>query len=258
MLAIFVCSAFRPGNGDDDKLRLHGITTATDRTIISYNADKSIAELQTTYKTADGSYSSSRIPVYRDGKLAEIFVTDNESTKAPTLFSSFDYAENGKIMRINYYMERAVHSYDSLIYNASGQVIARYFFNNTQDGSTFVNNSCQLYSWDNKGNIISVDNMGRVNKKLPFTLSSTNSYAYDNHPNAQHSIPALAYLIDMAAVNLSANNIVTETITPAVSGNSIVNKYTYTYNAQRYPTHITTTYAAGNETVTTELEWVWQ
>lgn len=99
--------------------------------------------------------------------------------------------------------------------------------------------------------------MGRVNKKLPFTKASTTTHTYDDHPNAQHSIPALPYLVDIAAVNLSANNIITETITPVTGNNRIVNQYKYAYNEEAYPKQITTTYAEGGETVVTELEWSW-
>jgi len=254
LLAGIAFSAFRSDHTDKG-MRLKGISTATNRTIISYNADQTVAEMLTTYKTEEGSYTTTRIPVYKNGRLIKTYVTDDESSHAPTLFSSFEYADKGYIRRIIYYLDGMVHGYDSLVYNSGGQIIARYFFNDTQDGLSFENNSCQFYTWDNKQNITMIENMGRVNKKLPFTLSSATTYTYDNHPNAQHTIPALAYLVDMAAVNLSANNIITETITPAASGNSIVNHYTYAYNEAAYPTQITTRFASGDATVVTELEW---
>ncbi|WP_044218923.1 hypothetical protein [Chitinophaga pinensis] len=256
LLAGITVSAFRSPS-DKGRMRLHGITTATDRTVISYNEDRTVAELLTTYKTEEGSYTTTRIPVYKNGRLVKTFVTDDESSHAPTLFATYDYSEKGNIRRIIYYLDGLVHSYDSLVYNSSGQITARYFFNDTQDGLAFENNSCQFYTWDVKGNIISVHNMGRVNKKLPFTKASTTTYTYDDHPNAQHSIPALPYLVDIAAVNLSANNIITETITPVTGNNRIVNQYKYAYNEEAYPKQITTTYAEGGETVVTELEWSW-
>lgn len=249
-------SAFRTSD-DKGKMRLRGITTATDRTVISYNDDKSVAELLTTYKTDEGSYTTTRIPVYKNGRLVKTYVTDDESSHAPTLFAAYEYSPKGNIRRIVYYLSGDVHGYDSLAYNDAGRISARYSFGDSPDGTAFENNSCQYYTWDNKGNIVTIENMGRVNKKLPFTLSSTTTYTYDNHPNAQQSIPSLAYLVDIAAVNLSANNIVTETITPATGGNSIINHYAYAYNDAAYPTQITTRYAAGDETVVTELEWTW-
>ncbi|MCF6406306.1 hypothetical protein L3C95_25650 [Chitinophaga filiformis] len=255
LLVIITASAFRPGNSDKGKMRLRGISTAASKTMISYNADKSIAELLTISRTAEGAYATTRIPVYKDGRLISIFVTDEESSHAPALFSSFEYSTEGRIRRIIYYLDGAVHGYDSLAYNANAQISARYFFNDTQDGTAFENNSCQFYTWNNKGNIITIENMGRVNRRLPFTLSSTTTYTYDDHPNAQHSIPSLCYLTDIAAENMSANNIVTETITSAAGNNSIVNHYSYAYNAERYPAKIIIRCAVNNELVVTELEW---
>jgi len=255
LLAVIVTSAFHPVYSDKGKMRLRGISSATNKTVITYHADKTIAELLTIYQTAEGGYSTTRIPVYKDGRLIKMFVTDQESSQAPVLFSSFEYSAKGKIRRIIYYLDGAVHGYDSLAYNNNGLIVARYFFNDTQDGSAFRNNSCQLFRWDNKGNIIRIENMGRVNRKLPFTLSSTTTYTYDDHPNAQQGIPSLCYLTDITAENMSANNIVTETITSAVSNNSIVKHYSYDYNAERYPSRITARYAVNNEIVVTDLEW---
>jgi hypothetical protein len=255
LMTAVIVSAFRPLNSDRGKMRLRGIATANNRTVFSYNGDKSIAELLTIRKTEEGSYTTTRIPVYKNGRLAKTFVTDDDASHAPTLFAAFEYSGKGKVRRILYYLEGFVHGYDSLIYNTNGQIIARYFFNGTQDGTAFENNSCQLYTWDNKGNIVMMENMGRVNRRLPFTLSSTTTYTYDDHPNAQQSVPSLCYLVDIAAVNLSANNILTETITSAASNNSIVNHYSYAYNEQQYPERITARYAVSEETVVTELEW---
>jgi hypothetical protein len=255
LLVMIVASAFHPVYSDKGKMRLRGISSASNKTVITYNADKTVAELLTIYQTADGSYSTTRIPVYKDGRLIKIFVTDEESSQAPVLFSSFEYSSKGKIRRIIYYLDGAVHGYDSLAYNKNGLIVARYFYNDTQDGTAFENNSCQLFRWDNKGNIVRIENMGRVNRKLPFRLSSLTTYTYDDHPNAQQSIPSLWYLTDITAENMSANNIVTETITSAVSNNSIVKHFSYAYNAARYPSRITARYAVNDEVVVTDLEW---
>lgn len=254
-LVLIAASSFRPVLSEKGKMRLRGISTDTRKTLISYNTDKSIAQLLTICKTTDGGYTTTRIPVYRNGKLMKVFVADDESSHAPSLFSSFEYSEKGHVRRVLYYLDGEVHGYDSLAYNAKGEIIARYFFNEAEDGASFENKTCQLYNWDQKGNIIMIENMGRVNKKLPFTLSSTTEYTYDDHPNAQRNLRSICFLTDIAAANLSANNIVTETIRPATGGNSIVNHYSYAYNAERYPTRITTHYAINNEMTVTELEW---
>jgi hypothetical protein len=98
-----------------------------------------------------------------------------------------------------------------------------------------------------------MENLGRLSDKAEFVLSSGTSYKYDSKPNAQQSIPVLSYIVDVTPANLSANNIVSETITAA--GNAVVNNYAYAYNASQYPVKVTATYAGGKETVATELEW---
>jgi hypothetical protein len=248
--AAAMLSSFSTING---KMRLHGITTATDKTVITYNADKSIAKLVSTHKTGDDSYVAARIPVYENGQLVKTLFTDDEQSGTPVLFSSFTYSAKGQVEKISYYQENAVNAYDSLVYSNTGKIIARYFF--SKEASGFESHNCQLYTWDAKGNISSLENMGRLNDKAAFVLSSAISYTYDSKPNAQQSIPELSYIIDVAPVNLSANNIVSETITTATGSSAGVNNYTYAYNASQYPVKVTATYAGSNETVATVLEW---
>ncbi|SEW45416.1 hypothetical protein SAMN05428988_6022 [Chitinophaga sp. YR573] len=250
LMAAAMLSGFRTVNG---KMRLHGITTATDKTVITYNADKSIAKLVSTHKTSDESYVVARIPVYENGHLVKTLFTDDEVSDAPMLFSTFTYSSKGQVEKISYYQENVVNAYDSLVYNNTGKIIARYFFSKQAGKNGFESHNCQLYTWDAQGNISSMENMGRLNDKAEFVLSSSTSYKYDSKPNAQQNTPVLSYMIDIAPANLSANNIVSETIT-ATAGSAIVNNYAYAYNASQYPVKVTATYG-GKETVATELEW---
>jgi hypothetical protein len=71
LLMAFIAVAFHPLNSDKGKLQLRGISTATNKTVISYNGDSSIAEMLTIYKTAEGSYTMTRIPVYKNGRLVK-------------------------------------------------------------------------------------------------------------------------------------------------------------------------------------------
>ncbi|MVT42305.1 hypothetical protein GO495_17065 [Chitinophaga oryziterrae] len=251
LMAAAMLSGFRTVNG---KMHLHGITTATDKTVITYNADKSIAKLVSTHKTSDESYVVARIPVYENGRLVKTLFTDGDESDAPVLFSTFTYSSKGLVEKINYYEDNVVNAYDSLVYNNTGKITARYFFSKQEGKNGFESHNCQLYTWNAQGNISSMENMGRLNDKAEFVLSSGISYKYDSKPNAQQSIPVLSYIIDVTPANLSANNIISETIT-AVAGNAIVNNYAYTYNASQYPVKVTATYDGGKETVATELEW---
>lgn len=245
-------SAFRM---DEGTMRLIGVKTSTDRTVISYHENKSVSSLLTMHNSSDGVYTTTRIPVYENGRLVKMFITDEESTSEPRLFSSFDYSDKQEIIRISYYLNKNVHAYDSLVYNSEGRVVERYYFDRTRKNAPFTNNSCQHYNWDRNGNIVSVDNMGKPDPKLPFTHSSTTLYQYDGHPNIQRSIPLLAYLVDVAAINLSANNIVSETIQPANGGRAIVNRYKYAYKNKKYPSRVTAIFSGNEGSVITELEW---
>lgn len=247
LMAAVAFSAFRTENP-----RLQGITTSTDKTVISYNADKSIAKLLSTHKTEDESYVVARIPVYENGKLVKTMFTD--SNDAPAVFSSFSYSPKGQIEKISYYQGDVVNAYDSLVYNAAGKITARYFFNNEEGQTAFESHNCQLYTWDAKGNISRMESMGRLNAQAEFVLSAVTSYTYDNKPNGQQSVPSLSYITDVAPANLSANNILSETIT-AATGNTIVNSYTYAYNAAQYPVKVTAKYAGAEGVVATELQW---
>lgn len=250
LMAAAMLSAFRTDN--TGKARLRGITTSTDKTVITYNADKSIAKLVSTHKTSDESYVVARIPVYENGKLVKTLFTDGDGT--PSLFSTFTYSAKGQVEKINYFQGDVISSYDSLVYNTAGQITARYFFNKEDGQAAFENHNCQLYTWDAKGNITAMENMGRLSNKAAFAVSSAVSYTYDSKPNAHHSIPSLSYIIDVAPSNLSANNILSESISLA-AGSSVVNKYEYTYNAAQYPVKVTAKYAGTKDAVATELEW---
>lgn len=245
LMVAAMLSAFR---GDTGKMRLHGIATSTDKTIISYNADKSIAKLVSTHKTDDDTYILTRIPVYENGKLVKTMLTDSDA--APSLFSDFGWNTKGQVEKIRYYENGTVNAYDSLVYNAAGKITARYFFN--KEANTFTSHNCQLYTWDAKGNITRMESMGRADNNAAFALSSTTSYKYDNKLNAHQSTPSLSYIVDVAPVNLSANNIVAETIT--TDNGSTTNIYAYAYNAMQYPVKVTATYG-GKEKIATVLEW---
>jgi hypothetical protein len=241
LVAAVMFSAFRTDTG---KMRLHGIITPTDKTVISYNADKSVAKLVSTHQTSDESYTVTRIPVYENGKLVRTMLADDAG--APTLFSKLTWSVNNQVIKVSYYENGKVNTYDSLVYK-NGKIAARYFFIKA-DGK-FQSQNCQLYTWDEKGNVTLVENMGRLNDKAEYTLSSSTSYKYDNKANAQLNIPA--YLVDITPAYLSANNVVAETIT--VGDNTLENSYEYEYDAMQYPVSVTAKY--GNEVIPTKLEW---
>lgn len=253
LLAAFAISAFKSATNSHDGGLLHVISSPTDKTVISYNENKSIAKLVTTHAMGDDQYTDVRIPVYASGKLVKTMSTSDETTQAPTLFSAFGYDAKGRIDRISYYEENQVAGYDSLVYDNKGQLAARYFFVIPAGKKAFENHYCQLYTWDAKGNIIQQENMGRRSDNVAFTLSSTVAYKYDDKKNSQRSVADFGYITDLNAVNLSANNIISEVITPADGANATAKSYAYAYNSNKYPERVTT--KNNNEEVITELTW---
>lgn len=251
--AALAMSAFKPATSDNNGVLLHAISSPTDKIVISYNPDKSIAKMVTTHAMGDDQYTDVRIPVYQSGKLVKTMSTADEKEQAPTLFSAFAYDSKGRIDKISYYEERQVSGYDSLVYDNKGQLAARYFFVMQAGKATFENHYCQLYTWDQKGNIIRQENMGRMSDKAAFVLSSTVDYKYDDKLNSQRSVPGFGYITDLNAVNLSANNIVSEVITPANGANATAKSYVYNYNSKQYPEKVTA--KNNNEEVITELTW---
>ena len=251
--AAFALSAFKPAHSDNNGGLLHAISSPTDKTVISYNADKSIAKMVTTHALGDDQYTDVRIPVYQSGKLVKTMSTADEKEQVPALFSSFGYDSKGRIDKISYYEENQVSGYDSLVYDNKGQLAARYFFVIPAGKKTFENHYCQLYTWDQQGNIIRQENMGRGSDNAAFAVSSTVDYKYDDKMNSQRSVPGFAYITDLNAVNLSANNIVSEVITPANGANAIAKSYAYNYNSRQYPEKVTA--KNNNEELVTELTW---
>ncbi|WP_343672162.1 hypothetical protein [Chitinophaga sp.] len=252
--AALAISAFKPATTGNNGGLLHAISSPTDKTIIEYNADKSIAKMITTHAMGNDPYTDIRIPVYQSGKLVKTMSTADES-QASTLFSAFGYDSKGRIDKISYYEENHVSGYDSLVYDTRGQLAARYFFVMPAGKQVFENHYCQLYTWDQKGNIILQENMGRATDNAGFALSSTVSYKYDDKMNSQRSVPDFGYITDLNAVNLSANNIVSEVITPANGANVVSKSYAYAYNNKQYPAQVTAKNSGNNEEVITELTW---
>jgi hypothetical protein len=251
LVAATALSAFRVQGNNDGKGRLRGIISPTEKTMITYDADKHISRLVTIHGEDASKYTTVRIPVYKDGKLMQTMFADNESAAEPMLFSTLDYNKANQVIRIKYYTDNQVSGYDSLAYNATGNISARYFFNKGAHG--FENHNAQLYTWDIKGNVAKITNMGRPPGALFFTQSSVATYRYDAGMNANKNIPDLIYLTDITAANISATNVVAEEI--STDGKvTQANSFEYAYNAQQYPYHILAKYAS-KETVSTDLEW---
>jgi hypothetical protein len=257
MLAVTMLASFR--NTDADAHRplplLEGINSHASTMLISYNQRNMIGRLTRVQKTAEEIYTDVRIPVYENARLVSTLVSSHASGENSEIFSSFEYALNYPLIeKIRYYTEGQVQGYDSLVYNAQGQIIDRYFFSRNSDGG-FESHNYQHYTWNCEGNISRMENYGRNRSKNGFELGSSVVYTYDQRPNPQKQVTGLCYITDVMPAFLSANNILAEEITYADAAGKHLNTYSYEYNAMQYPVSITAHYSLDGLSETTRLSY---
>lgn len=255
MLAITMLASFRNTDIDNDRALplLEGIKSPASTMQIAYNQRNMIGRLTRTQNTAEETYTDVRIPVYENGRLVSTLVSSHANGSDSEIFSSFEYAVNYRLIeKIRYYTEGQVQGYDSLVYNAEGRIIARYFFSHAADNS-FRSHNCQRYTWNEEGNISRLENYG--SRGSGFELGSSVTYTYDKHPNPQKQVDGLCYITDIMPAFLSANNVLTEEITYADGAGKHVNTYSYEYNAALYPASITAHYGIDGLSETTKLSY---
>lgn len=257
MIAVTVLASFRNEEPVADRPlpQLEAVNSHAGTMRISYNQRNMIGKLTRIQKTAEETYADVRIPVYQNGRLISTLVSARESGENSEIFSSFEYAVSYRMIeRIRYYADGQVQGYDSLVYNAQGQITARHFFTRNEAGS-FENHNYQHYTWDSAGNITRLDNYGRTPANGAFALSSVIAYTYDNKPNPQKQVEGLCYITDIMPAFLSANNILTEEIATPNTTVKQVNTFRYEYNTAGYPSSVTAHYGIDGVTETTDLSY---
>jgi len=257
MLAVTILASFR--NTDADAHRplplLEGINSHASTMLISYNQRNMIGRLTRIQRASEDTYTDVRIPVYQNGRLTSTLISGRSSGEDSEIFSSFEYTVNYPLIaKIRYYTQGQVQGYDSLAYNAEGQIVARYFFSRNAD-NTFQSHNYQHYTWNGEGNITRLENYGRNREGNNFELSSSVTYTYDRNPNPQKQVTGLCYITDIMPAFLSANNILTEEITYTGAAGKHRNTYSYEYNAAQYPVSITAHYGLDGLSETTQLSY---
>ncbi|HVI49346.1 MAG TPA: hypothetical protein VM802_31060 [Chitinophaga sp.] len=247
-------SAFRStGNEGPQGTYLRKISSASGQTTMEYNADRTIKKIVQLRKTENAGYNDVLLPVYENGRLVKTLSADEEKP-AGDLNTVYAYAANGKaVQKISYYRNNEVYTQDSLVYNEAGKISARYQINKNPQKGAWEVSGYQLYTWNAEGDVAQMDNYGKQPGYSRFVALSSVSYTYDKKQNPQQLLPELAYILDMAAPNLSAHNVLTETISNPHASRTITNTYTYAYGGQ-FPVRATFNSGLDNETV--KLEWV--
>ncbi|CAL1517564.1 hypothetical protein [Chitinophaga sp. MM2321] len=252
-LAFF--SAFRAYKDSPQSTYLHKISSPAGQTTMEYNADRTIRKIVQLHTSDDISYSDVQLPVYENGRLVSTLSSDDEQAVTGDINTTYDYyAAADKIAKVSYYRDNAVYAYDSLTYDEAGKMSVRYQFNRNAAGNAWENTGYQQYAWDKTGDVIQMDTYAKQPGYSRFRVVSSISYSYDNKQNPQQQQPELAYILDATAATLSAHNVLTESISTPRSSRVITNRYTYTYNAGKFPVHAT--FNAGLDGETVKLEWV--
>lgn len=255
-MAVIALTSFR-SNDDSAANRpfLQAISSHAGSTLITYNSWHAISRLTRIQHTGEETYTDVRIPVYESGRLVSTLVSDRANGDDSHLFATFDYSAGySKIEKIRYYTEGTEQGYDSLVYDAGGHIAERYFFSKNINGR-FVNHNYQAYTWNKAGNVIQLDNYGRMASSGNFALGSTVLYTYDNKLNPQKQIEGLCYITDIMPAFLSNNNILTEEVISAENAEKTATRYQYEYNTAQYPTSVTAVYGADGLQETTQLRY---
>ena len=259
MLAITVLASFRNTDADINAHRplplLEGVNSQASTMLITYNQRNMIGRLTRIQRASEETYTDVRIPVYKNGRLTSTLVSGHANGEDSEIFSSFEYTVNYPLVeKIRYYTQGQVQGYDSLVYNAAGQIVARYFFGRRAD-NTFESHNYQHYTWNSDGNITRLDNYGRNREGNSFELGSSVAYTYDRNPNPQKQVTDLCYITDIMPAFLSANNILTEEVIYAGAAGNHLNTYSYEYNAAQYPVSVTAHYGLDGLSETTQLSY---
>lgn len=243
--------AMRRTNGEQQTY-LHKVTSPAGQTLLEYNDDRSIRRIVQLHKTDNDTYSDVQLPVYENGRVVKCLSADDEKAVTGEPYLAFEY-NSDKVSRISYYRDNAVYSYDSLAYDASGKIAMRYQFGRNAARTAWENSGYQQYTWTPEGDVERMDTYGKQPGYSKFVYTSSVSYTYDRKQNPQQQQPELAILLEGGAGNLSAHNVLTESISSPNSSRIITNTYTYAYNG-KYP--VRATYNSGMDAAIVKLEWI--
>jgi len=250
--AVALVTLFTACSKDDDKNATQPFTykyllsraSKTDSLSVIYDADLLVTGILHTEKLENGTVDSSYLePVY-----AGHIVALNEGRNAEELVKtrSYEYnATSGLLTKFNYLTAQGtISSYDSIFYNAKGQVGG--YYSGSGKGETVNYESKTSFTWDSNGNLTKEVKVAMADNEET-TDSTLTVYTYDDKKNYLVRLTAF-YTIDPqdAATTLSTNNILTSVTQNSNYKDAVTN--VYTYDADGYPvTHkLTEVFTSGS------------
>ncbi|MBC9929651.1 hypothetical protein [Chitinophaga qingshengii] len=246
-------TAFRTDNNAPGATYLSKISSPAGKTTFEYNADKTLRKITRLHQSGRDSWLSIQLPVYENGRLVKTFSTDDANAVTGDLNATYSYTANGQLQFINYYRNNAVYMTDSLVYNATGKISARYHQTINPVKRQLEITGYQEYTWNKDGDVTQMDNYGKVPGYSSFQLTSSATYTYDRQQNPQQLCPELAYLTDITPANMSTHNVLSESVNGARTSQAYTHTFTYAYNASKFP--VKGTFRNGMDEGTVKLEW---
>ncbi|UPK72281.1 hypothetical protein [Chitinophaga filiformis] len=212
--------------------------TDMDSSALSYDAGRRLILFE-QHEPAD-EFASYLKPVYENNRLtaALIGISKNDITHK---FKTFEYNAVGELIKA-YSYEYGFDKYgryDSLVYNASGQIATIYVAAITEAGGSVALFQKNVLEWDTNKNITKKYSIAMKDDKETKDTTVT-VYTYDNKINYTAQQPILFNLqMDEPADGLSANNVLTATTSSGSDSEVISN--VFTYDNENYPVTVTTT-----------------
>lgn len=242
VLGLFFTACDPPGDAIPDPVYplklLATDVTDMDSSALSYDTGRRLLLFE-QHEPAD-DFTSYLKPVYENNRLtaALVGISKNDITHK---FKTFEYNAVGELIKAysyEYGFDKYAR-YDSLVYNASGQIATIYVAAITEVGGSVALFQKNVLEWDTNKNITKKYSIAmRDGKETTDTIVTV--YTYDHKINYAAQQPILFNLqMDEPADGLSANNVLTAT-TSSGSDSEVVSNV-FTYDNENYPITVTTT-----------------
>lgn len=250
--AVALVTLFTACSKDEDKTAgepfvykyLLSRVSKTDSLSVIYDADLLISGIVHKEVLENGTVASSYIqPVY-GGHIVSLKEGEDEDNLVKT--RSYEYnASTGNLTKFNYLSAAGeITSFDSLFYNAKGQVAG--YYSGSGKGELTSYTSKTTFTWNHIGNLTKEVEIAMVDNEE--TKDSTLTvYTYDDKKNSLARLTSF-YMIDPqdAAATLSPNNILTSVRQNSNYKDAVTNVYTYDQDGYPATQKLTEVFSSGS------------
>jgi YD repeat-containing protein len=245
----------KTGSGDTTELLVKvSSPEMADSTLFLYTQDSVLRGFAHEYNYIGTPKIDGYFPVYANGHFAALNKgTDTLGASATMLFN---FLLDGS-SRVQLSADVATDAYyDSLGYNAAGQLAYVYEYSGTPAGVRYISSVSEL-TWDANGNVTQFNTADNLTDLQAANYTFTATMTYDGHVNPYRKTQAalLMALVEDADYYafLSAQNVATAQIAQYDAGSTAAESdaNTYTYDAAGNPLSVTHAVTIKGSTVTT-------